>query len=200
MAISKPLTTGAALLIGSLFANCSLTRPDVDECQSNETCAALFGPGYTCDSDQLCQPAPTNARCQQTFPQDLLTRPERHTNKIVVGSLADRSATTQIAREQAIELAIRQLNEQNGIAKRQLGVVFCNVAPDSQIDPLSRTDAAVASAKFLIDKIGVPAIIGPSASDDMLATFEAVKDRGSLLISAGRDKSRAHRTRHAEPQ
>jgi ABC-type branched-subunit amino acid transport system substrate-binding protein len=95
----------------------------------------------------------------------------------------DRSVETQRAREDAIRLAAIQVNEEKGLDGHPFGVVFCDVAENAQYDSLKRTDAAVASARYLADVLGVPAIVGPSASGDALAAFDAVKDQGVLVIS-----------------
>jgi branched-chain amino acid transport system substrate-binding protein len=95
----------------------------------------------------------------------------------------DRSVDTQVARENAIRLAATQVNEANGVDGRLFGVVFCDVAENSIYDSAKRTDAAVASARYLADVVGVPVILGPSASNDALAVFEAVKALEVVMIS-----------------
>ncbi len=171
------------LVAAGLLASCSLTRPDVSDCSSNSECRSSFGPGSVCGSSGLCEQAAPNPRCSVTHPEDLLTRPEQHPNTLVFGSLADRSVDTQQARENAVQLAARQVNEEGGLDGREIGVVFCDIAPNSAIDTLSRSEAAVASAKYLANDIGVPAIIGPSASTDTLDVFQALPKDQTLVIS-----------------
>lgn len=171
------------LCAAGLLASCSLTRPDVSDCSSNSECRASFGPGSVCGGDGLCQMAPENPRCSETHPADLLTRPEDHPNALIFGSLEDRSVVTQEARENAVRLAARQVNDEGGLDGRELGVVFCNIAEDPKVDSATRSEAAVASAQYLSGVMGVPAIIGPSASTDTLAVFQALSGSGTLLIS-----------------
>jgi branched-chain amino acid transport system substrate-binding protein len=102
---------------------------------------------------------------------------------LVFGSLVDRSVATQQARENAIQLAARQVNEEGGLSGREIGVVFCDIAPNTALDTLSRSEAAVESAEYLADVMGVPAIIGPSASTDTLDVFQSLPPNQTLVIS-----------------
>lgn len=163
--------------------SCSLTRDDVAPCKKNADCRSTFGAGLVCASSGLCERAPPAPRCTTTFPPDLLTRPESYDGVITIGALMDRSVETQRGREDAIRLAATQVNEERGLDGRPFGVVFCDVAEDPQYDSLKRTDAAVASARYLADVLGVPAIVGPSASGDTIAVFDAIEDQGVLVIS-----------------
>jgi len=143
----------------------------------------VFGPGYVCNADGLCERAPVSARCVSTYPDDLLTRPENYPSTIIIGTLMDRSVTTHLARESAVRLAATQVGELGGLAGKRFGVVFCDIAKDSKYDSLERTQAAVHSALYLADVIGVPAIVGPSASTDALEVYAAVKGQDVVIIS-----------------
>ncbi|MBX3220115.1 MAG: ABC transporter substrate-binding protein [Labilithrix sp.] len=174
----------AALGVAAAIAtSCTLTRDDVASCTKNADCRAAFGAGLVCGGSGLCERAPPSPRCTTTFPPDLLTRPASYEGVITIGALMDRSVETQRGREDAIRLATTQVNEEKGLDGRPFGVVFCDVAENAQYDSLKRTDAAVASARYLADVLGVPAIVGPSASGDAIAVFDAVKDQGVLVIS-----------------
>jgi ABC-type branched-subunit amino acid transport system substrate-binding protein len=170
-----------ALALGA--ASCSLTRSSVDSCRTNADCRAAFGAAQICGEGGLCQPADPSPRCTSTFPVDLLTRPESYPNAFIVGALMDRSVETQGAREDAIRLAATQVNEERGLDGRLFGVVFCDIAENAEYDSAKRTDAAVASARHLVEVLGVPAIVGPSSSADALAVFDAVEASGALVIS-----------------
>jgi branched-chain amino acid transport system substrate-binding protein len=169
--------------VALLFAACSLTRPEVTECSSSSRCREVFGPGHVCNSDGLCEKTGSNPRCASAHPEDLLTRPENHPDAIIFGALMDHSVTTQVARENAIRLAATQVAEKQGLWGHELGVVFCDIAKDSKYDSLDRTQAAIASAHYLADAIGVPAIVGPSSSTDTLGVFQALKGQDVLVIS-----------------
>lgn len=170
-------------LSAGLGSGCTLTRADVTECSSNGRCRDVFGPGSICNSDGLCERAPPRPRCALTYPDDLMSRPDRHRDTIIVGNLMDRSVLTQQGRENAVRLAAMQVNEKLGLAGRPVGVVFCDISQSSKYDPLSRTDAAIDSALYLSDVIGAPAIVGPSSSTDTLEVFTRLAKRDVLLIS-----------------
>jgi ABC-type branched-subunit amino acid transport system substrate-binding protein len=101
----------------------------------------------------------------------------------VFGALSDRSAPAQVIRERAVRLAVKEAGQAGGLDGRPVGVVLCNVAARAELDNLTRTEAAVASAGFLARTLGVPAIVGPSASADAQQVWEAVRPAGTLVIS-----------------
>ena len=180
MALSKLAALGA---VAAIALSCTLTREDVASCTKNADCRTAFGAGLVCGGSGLCERAPPSPRCTTTFPQDLLTRPKSYEGVITIGALMDRSVETQRGREDAIRLATTQVNEEKGLDGRPFGIVFCDVAENPQYDSLKRADAAVASARYLAEVLGVPAIVGPSASGDTIAVFDAIKDQGVLVIS-----------------
>jgi ABC-type branched-subunit amino acid transport system substrate-binding protein len=172
---------GAVIVV--LLASCTLTRTDVDECKTNADCRTAFGSARVCASDGLCSAAPPFSRCTRTLPTDLLTRPESYPNVIIVGSLSVTQVGAQTAREKAVRLAVTQANEQGGLDGRQFGVVFCDVSENAVYDSLRRTDAVLASGRYLTDVVGVRAILGPSASPDTLALFKALAGSDVLIMS-----------------
>jgi ABC-type branched-subunit amino acid transport system substrate-binding protein len=179
-ALSRALSAGALL---GLTASCTLTRTSVDSCSSNTDCRGGFGIGSICNGEGLCEKAPTNPRCTRTFPEDLLSRPESYPNAIVFGSLVVSGIESQRARENATRLAATQVNEQGGLDGRLFGIVFCDVAEDPKYDSLKRADAVIATGKYLAEVIGAPAFVGPSASPDTLALFNALKGQDVLIMS-----------------
>lgn len=183
MAALSRTRTILSLGLLAVLASCTLTRTTVDSCASNGDCRAGFGIGSTCNAEGLCEKAPPNPRCARTFPEDLFSRPESYPNAIVFGSLVVGGIDSQRARENATRLAATQVNEQGGLDRRLFGVVFCDVAEDPKYDSLKRADAVVATGRYLADVVGAPAFVGPSASPDALAVFNAVKDKDVLIIS-----------------
>lgn len=171
------------LAVAAALSSCTLTRTSVDDCTRNSECRASFGLGSVCKTDGICEKALPAPRCTTTFPVDLLTRPESYPNALVIGSMMDRSVAAQIQRENAIRLAVKQVNEEGGLDGRLFGVVMCDVAENPQYDSLKRTDAAIASGRYLADTIGVSVVVGPSASADALAVFNAIKDFDVVDIS-----------------
>lgn len=171
--------TVTALLVLVVSA-CSTRTTDVHECQSNTTCRDTFGLGYVCNAG-FCEAAQGQSRCASTFPEDLLSRDIANT--VVVGNLMDRSLSTHRARERAARLAIKTANEQGGIEERELGIVFCTIEEDAEFDQLTRQQAALATSRYLVDTLGVPAIIGPASSGDTQAVFLELAGTDTLVIS-----------------
>lgn len=163
-------------------ASCSLARTDLLQC-SPETCREAFGVGSICGDDGFCTEAEPQPRCARSYPEDYLLRPEIYPGALVIGSLFDRRLATHRARENSIRLALQGANDQGGLQRRQFAVVYCDIAEDARLDPLSRTEAAVAMADHLIEVFAVKALIGPAASDDVLAVADAVQGRDVIVIS-----------------
>lgn len=177
------MTTAALAAVLAELAGCTLLRTDVSSCEDSSQCRAEFGLRSVCGDNGLCRVSPIQSRCTKTYPPDLLTNPAAHRSRIVIGNLMDRSLATHRARENAAELAFKQANSQGGIENRELGLVFCTIEENSRYDELARTDAAVASARYLVDSLGVPAIIGPASSGDTQEVFLRVQGSGVLVIS-----------------
>jgi branched-chain amino acid transport system substrate-binding protein len=180
--ISRSLFFVCALALAS---SCTLTRTSVDKCSTNGDCRSAFGGGSICGGDGFCTRAPPNPRCTETFPGDVLTRPENYPGIILYGYEVLRGIETQQARENAVKLAATQVNEEGGLDGHLFGIVFCDVAEDAKYDSLKRADAALADGRYLADVLGVRAIIGPSASPDVLAVFDSLKSTNAdvLVIS-----------------
>jgi branched-chain amino acid transport system substrate-binding protein len=172
-----------ALVVAFVVASCTLTKTKVDDCTSSADCRDAFGAGFVCDSGGLCQRVKPEARCTTTFPVDVLSRPESYPGVFLIGVLMDRSVETQRMRENAVRLALKQVNEARGIDGRTFGAVFCDIAENAMYDARKRTDAAVESARHLARGIGVPAIVGPSSSVDALAVWNELRNDGVLVIS-----------------
>ncbi|HEY0710185.1 MAG TPA: ABC transporter substrate-binding protein [Polyangia bacterium] len=172
-----------ALLLGLALSACSLDRFEHQECTSNQQCRAALGFGAVCGDEGLCVEAPKTARCASTYPDDLFTNPERHRDTVVLGSLMDRSAAAHVVREKATRLAVKQANAQGGLDGHRVALVMCDIREDSNLDDQKRTAAAISSANHLARVLGVPAIIGPSASADVEQVWQALRDAGSLVMS-----------------
>lgn len=178
----------------SLLQACSLFVTDVTECQTTAECREQFGLGFVCADDGLCEEAARPRRCDSTFPADLFSNEDLRKNAIVFGTLFDRSQVAHVARQQSAQLAVRQVNDRDGLARRKFGLVFCTIEPNPSYDPCPagsqpsacRKEAAVESAEYLADVLLLPAIIGPSASDDTLAVsnrLQELQPRRTLVMS-----------------
>ncbi len=165
------------------MSGCSLLTTDMDSCEVNADCRAEFGLGAVCAQDGYCELSLVHPRCTKTFPDDLLDNPIEYKDSIVVGNLMDRSLGTHQARENSAQLAFKGINVEGGVEGQSFGVIFCTIEVNSDFDDLTRPEAAVASARYLVDDIGVPAIIGPAASSDTQAVFMEVKPDQVLIIS-----------------
>ncbi len=177
-----PITLLAA---SGLAGGCTLTRTTATDCRTNSECSDAFGFGFACNTDGLCEEAQPTARCEKTYPENLFARREDYRDLIVFGNLMDRSNSTHVAREQAAQLAYKEASAEGGVDGHEFGAVFCTIEADTGLDDLSREDAAVASARFLADTLGLPAILGPSASGDTQKVFQdtQLKATGALVIS-----------------
>jgi branched-chain amino acid transport system substrate-binding protein len=181
--IVRALAVAGAASAAAGLGGCTLSRTDVSDCETNLECRDAFGIGSVCNADGLCEKAELSPRCTQTDPPGLLSDPDANRDRIVFGNLMDRSVATHVARERSAQLAYDQVNEEEGVDGRQFGAVFCTIEESDEFDGLSREEAAKASAEFLVDVVGVPAIVGPAASTDTQAVFQDVGADGVLVIS-----------------
>ncbi len=80
--------------------------------------------------------------------------------------------------EQAVELAIDEINDVGGIYGAKFAVVSC----DSGTNPV----AAQAAAQHLVEVVGVPAVLGPFSSLIVIHAFnEVFREAGVAVVSAG---------------
>ncbi len=169
--------------LGPLLGCSVIGTVDYDKCTTSADCRAGFGFGSVCGGDGLCATAAPAPRCTQTFPEDLFTRRDKYKDAIVFGSLMDRSSATHAARERASRLAFKQANEEMGLGGKLFGVVQCTYEANPALDDLKAPDAALASAHYLVEKLGVPAILGPAGSGDTSAVYQALAGTGTLVMS-----------------
>lgn len=184
MPLRAPLLTGApvGLLPALILASCSLSKFDAVPCTENLECRDAFGWGYTCDTDAgLCAETETRARCDASWPEDLLSDRAAYRDLIVLGALVDRGEAD--AEMLAFELPIRQVNDASGLDGRRFGLIECDVTESASYDDLTLDEANLDLAMWLADEIGVPAILGPQYSSDALAVFTEVEPLGTLVMS-----------------
>tara|TARA_R110002096_G_scaffold143328_5_gene299445 strand:+ start:100822 stop:102258 length:1437 start_codon:yes stop_codon:yes gene_type:complete len=173
---SKLLVAALALAV----SGCSLLTTDYNDCTSNQECGTRFGPAYICNSEALCEASQPVARCSKTWPPSLFQDAD---DRIIFGSLIDNSVEAQVGRENAVQLAMEQIDDEGGAFGRRFGIVFCNIESNFEGDGLGRTEAAVASATYLATVLQVPAIIGPAASSDAQEVFLSIRNTETLVIS-----------------
>lgn len=172
-----------ALAFGALA--CSPNPVDRTECTSNAECRGAFAFTWSCNDDTgFCEEQELPARCGKSFPEGLRTEPDAYRDHIIIGSLYSFAAHNDTL--QATELAIRQVNENNGLEGRKYAMLHCDYETDENIDMvdgLSDIAAVELLAPFLAEVVGVPAIVGPRGSARTEATFNAVRDAKIVVMS-----------------
>ncbi len=166
------------MLILALGA-CSLGVTEWTACDAPAQCREAFGFGHTCGDAGFCVATGHEPRCDATWPEDLLLRPEEYTDVLVVGSLFDH--TTDLPELLSTRLAVKQADESDGVDGRTVGLVQCSYAEDAQLDGLTADEAAVAMADHLVS-LGAYAIVGPATSGVTEAVYNRVATR-PLFIS-----------------
>ncbi|MFZ5481265.1 MAG: ABC transporter substrate-binding protein [Myxococcota bacterium] len=162
------------------IAGCSLGTTDWAACTEPAQCRDAFGLGWTCGGEGLCAEVGVHRRCGETFPEDLLLRPENYPDAIVVGALFDH--TSDIPETQAARLAVKQANDSGGLDGRPFGLVQCTYEEDSTLDALAMDEATTETALWLAHELGVHAIVGPATSGMTEAAWNAVGD-ATLIVS-----------------
>ncbi|MEO0600867.1 MAG: ABC transporter substrate-binding protein [Myxococcota bacterium] len=143
----------------ALIGGCSLNTTPYGPCESSQACQDAFGILSTCGEDGFCAAVETAARCSETLPLDLIERADT-SERLLLGSVFDRSTPGGRGRAQAVEIAVRILNESGGVDGRELGLVQCTIELDEDRFPESTvTDALRASVAYL-DAVGGLVVIG----------------------------------------
>lgn len=164
-----------------LLAACSFSTFEPTSCSTGAECRDAFGFGYTCGDEGLCVALEQPARCDYSWPEDLLTRPEAHRDAIIVGSLFDHS--TDIPEAQATRLAFQQLEDVGGLDGRELALVQCSYEEDDALDALAADEATEAMATWLAAEAGAHAVIGPATSGMTEVAWRALDPLGAMLVS-----------------
>ena len=191
-----------------MLGSCSLVL-EFDECRNDQDCTNAAGDAMVCNLDtKTCEARPDpsevvcsdNATCTALFTEDeaicgasgrcaLLTsdectdivRPAATADEDIVwiGSILATSepytaAIVPIAN--AVQMAVDDFNAVTALPDgRKVGLIACNSGGDP--------DLAQAAAEHLIEEVGVPAIIGPSLSQEVLAVAPTAVASGTFLIS-----------------
>jgi ABC-type branched-subunit amino acid transport system substrate-binding protein len=178
---------GAVLALACAGASSACTPNPVDrtECSSNADCRSAFSFTWSCEEDSgFCVEEELPARCGKSFPEDLREDPEAYKDYVILGSLYSFSQHNDTL--QASELAVRQVNENNGLEGKKYAMLHCDYESDENIDMsdgLNDIAAVELLAPFLADVVGVPAIVGPRGSSRAEATFNAVRDLDVVVMT-----------------
>lgn len=162
---------------------CSAQTMERQDCETHQQCREAFGLGSTCGQDGLCSAAVRHPRCERTYPEGLFDGAREEQPRVIFGTLFDQGNETHRARENAVRLAVSQVNEQGGVEGREFGLVLCNIAPGLGDGAESTEEGALAVGEYLADTLELPVLLGPSASGDVSALFERLRPTGALLIS-----------------
>ncbi|MEQ1506666.1 MAG: ABC transporter substrate-binding protein [Myxococcota bacterium] len=171
------------VIAGSAFGvGCSLFTVRPADCTSNQQCRDSFGFGSVCGDDGLCATTEIPDRCQTRTPADLAFPLDPSTHPI--GTLFDHTLDTHIGRYRSVDLATGQANGNGGLDGESFVTIHCTIEEGTGYDDLTKSDAAVTMGDWLANEVGVPAIVGPAASSDTEAVYNAVSlDYGTLLVS-----------------
>lgn len=155
-----------AAATATLTVACSVaSKVDYSECTASSECRSAFGLGWVCGDGGLCEEVALDERCKTVFPKDLFTNPDDYPNAVIFGSLFDHNRTNgDLILVNSANLAIKEANNSGLTAGRSFGIVHCDYQENEDIDKKTSDIAAVDGAKFLVDKVGVSAIIGPGTS------------------------------------
>ncbi len=175
--MKHPLKSPLALLSVLLFGACSLSLDFGEECQHDQDCSSKAW-NLHCE-EQLCVAASgaeelLKGHCHRLYPPDFDLE-----QGYLLGSILPVSGDLDKVgppMENAIYLAIDEINQAGGINSRPLGILSCDSGTDGEI--------AVEVARQLINEAHVPAIIGPATSGNSIRAFnEVFKEAGVLLIT-----------------
>ena len=154
-----------------------------DACTSNTQCREAFGLGWTCGGEGFCSEPAENeasARCKQTTPSDLLVRPQDYPDAVLFGSLFNHRFDLSDAN--ATALAVRQINELEGVDGHRVGLIQCSYEEDFG-DGWDMEQAVEETSVWLSDTMGAVAMIGPASSSQTEATYYATEPYDTLIVS-----------------
>lgn len=181
----------------SVFGNNSRCLPTgfcsgsvTNGCTTSQECVASNGFGSICDTDtSQCRDLTASDildRCDKTEPTDLFDNLDSYRDRIVFVTAHNTGGSDgHKGREAGVLAGIKEINgatvfqDQAGVG-RQFGLVMCDELahdpdnPDDFADMLGRSDAAVESARFGLEVLGLPGIIGPAGSSDTIRGFNEV--------------------------
>jgi branched-chain amino acid transport system substrate-binding protein len=146
----------------------------------NTSCRESLGFGYACGQSGACERIIPIKRCEKTYPERLFID-DKYLDAVVFGNLMNRSSETHQRRENSAELAVRQASE--GLEGKEIGWIFCTYEQNASFDSLTSREAALSTAAWLVNVVGVPGILGPAGSGDTSAVFTALSGSQTIEIS-----------------
>lgn len=174
------LRLGLALLFACSLAGCSLGTTERVSCTTTLGCRGTFGLGSTCGAAGFCSPAKSIPRCSRSFPADVLSDFAAHKDDILIGALF--SFKDNNDNIQAAELAVSQVNDNNGLEGRKFALISCDTTAAAG-DQLTDLEAAALGSTFLARELAIPVIVGPRGSGRTQAAFQALPAGQVVVIS-----------------
>lgn len=166
-----------------VLLGCSFFTVDYTPCASHGECRDAFGFGYRCGESQLCEPIEANPRCSDTWPEDLLVRPENYRDHIILGGLYEIAYDEDRYDAWAAELAVRQVDDNAGLDGQQYGIIQCTYEENTSLDSLDMTAAAQEVATWLADDAGAVGVIGPTISSLSAEVYPILAERDVVMMS-----------------
>lgn len=182
--------------LGFSFFACLLTAsgctvfdrelPPVPECTTNAQCIARASADGSVPAVCVQSPQAASAHCEQLLSEDCttVTGDWQSDNALWMASLLGMTGSqlpTNAPRQDAAILAVKEINALGGIpgegdSKRPLAMLSCDVAANRN-----------RAATHLVDKLHIPAIIGPNLSADVysLATDHTIASKTVVLTPTG---------------
>lgn len=161
----------ASATLGLSLTGASCTAPEVG-CSSSQECRDAFGFGSVCVDSGYCEFATLPARCDSTLPSSLFGSAAGLDDALVVASVFDRSLDNVEA--QAVRLAFEQVRDEVAVQGKTFALIECNYEENDAYDELDYAGAVQSIGTYLVDELGVPAIVGPYTSSQATALFDAV--------------------------
>ncbi|MEN0066485.1 MAG: ABC transporter substrate-binding protein [Myxococcota bacterium] len=173
----RPMLVLAVLLP----ASCSLSDLEHQPCRSAVSCREVFGARSTCGAEGFCTDLETPARCEETYPVDLLAQPDIE-EWLLLGSAFDVGTSEGAGRERSVEVAVRIVNEAGGVDGRRVGLVKCNSERDPERFPESDVPPLNEMSDYFVN-LGIQVIVGGDASTSPRELASLVLDQGIVFVT-----------------
>ncbi len=171
------------LLPGLLLSGCSLGTYDYSPCENDGQCRAAFGLGHVCGSEGLCAAVAPSDRCTETWPDDLFANPSEYKDNILLGTLFSRNPVEgDLAEGLAVELAVRQVNDEGGLEGRPYALIQCDYDENTDLDSLTSTEAVQQNGQYLAD-MGAAFVVGPATSSMTQDVYAVMEAAGVMIVS-----------------
>ena len=180
-ALGRALAGSVGLMALATLPACSFTTTKYQTCEANLECQDAFGWGHTCGEDGLCQVVEKHPRCQNTLPEDLFENREAYADHILMGVNFDLLQSPLEAK--ATALVINQANEAGGLDGQEYAIVECTSQEGSEFDNLSIEEANKEVTRYLVEDLGVVAIMGPDTSGSTADAYIIASEHDVVSIS-----------------